>query len=297
MRQIGQLDSDKDARTFGDFLYVQGIETDIERDNNRWAIWVRDDDHVPQAAKLLEEFRAEPNAPRFQAGSPAEKLREKAKAADAAYQKRVITGQNLFPGLRNYGFGVVTYALIGASILVAILSRLGAHEERISALFIEQIYSHGGELWAGKNFEAIRSGQVWRLVTPILIHFGIIHILFNMMWLRDLGSLFEARLGSWYFAVFVLVVAVCSNLAQYVVTKNPWFGGMSGVVYGLIGYAWIRGRFDPAAGVGLDRQTVVYALVWFALCFTGWIGPVANWAHGGGLAIGMLWAFVDARRK
>src|SRR4051812_21700224 len=121
MRLIGYLASDKDARTFGDFLYVQGIETDIERDADRWAIWVHEDDRLQQATKLLEEFRAEPNASRFLAGSPAEKLREQAKTADDAYRKRFIEGRNVLPGMRHYGFGPVTYALIIASVIVAVI--------------------------------------------------------------------------------------------------------------------------------------------------------------------------------
>src|SRR4051794_26110880 len=129
MRLIGHLDSDKDARTFGDFLYVQGIETDIERDTDRWAIWVHEDDRIQQATKLLEEFRAEPNAPRFLAGSPAEKLREQAQADDEAYRKRLVTGRKLFPGLASYGFGFVTYAFIVACVLVFIASNFGRNLE------------------------------------------------------------------------------------------------------------------------------------------------------------------------
>ena len=287
MRLIGHIDNDKDARTFGDFLYVQGIESEAERDEKRWAIWVHADDQIPAANKLLEEFRAHPNDPRFQAGSPAEKLREQAKANDTAYRKRIVPGQKLFPGLTIHGFGFVTYALIAASVAVYFLSQTSEGYERISGLFIS----------AGDGLEEIRHGEVWRLVTPMLIHFGFAHILFNMLWLRDLGSMFEARLSSWYFAVFILVVSAASNLAQYLVTHRPVFGGMSGVVYGLIGYVWIRGRFDPASGLILDRQSIVLALIWFVACFTGYLGPVANWAHGAGLVVGMAWAFVDSKRK
>ena len=292
MRVIGHIDNDRDARTFGDFLYVQGIENEAERDGNRWAIWVHSDDQIAAATKLLGEFQARPNDPRFLAGSPAEKLREQAKAEDAAYRKRVVSGDKLFPGLKSYGFGFVSYALIAACVGVFLLSNMGRDLERISGLFFS---------WEG-GLREIRRGEVWRLVTPILIHFPtsqilIAHILFNMLWLRDLGCLFEARLGSLRLLLFVVVVGVVSNYAEYFITHHTHMGGMSGVNYGLIGYCWIRGRFDPGAGVHLDQQSLIWALIWFGACFTGWLGPVANYAHAGGLILGMAWAFVDSKRK
>lgn len=283
MRLIGHLDSEKDARTFGDFLYVKGIETEFERDVNRWAVWVKADDHVAAATQLLQEFRANPADPKYQSGSPAEKLRQQAKADDEAYRKRVVEGKKLFPALAGRGFGIVSYGLIAACVVVFLVSRLGNDLDRISGLFF---------IWP-----EIKRGEAWRLVSPILIHFGVMHILFNMFWIRDLGTLFEARLGSIYFAVFVAVVGAISNYAEYAIGHHSGFGGMSGVVYGLIGYAWIRGQMDPGAGVRLSREDWIWALIWFALCFTGWLGLIANYAHAGGLLTGMAWAFVDSKRK
>jgi len=302
MRLIGHLDNEKDARTFGDFLYVQQIETEFEHEGNQWAVWVRSDDHIATATKLLEEFRAHPKDAKFQAGSPAAKLREQAKADDEAYRKRVVPAKKLLPGLSSHGFGVVTYSLIAVCVSVFLLSNFGRDLERISGLFIQSVEVEGDSFRWFPGWGAIRSGEVWRLVTPILIHFptsGILiaHILFNMMWLRDLGSLFEARLGSLYFVVFVLVTGALSNVAQYWWTAHPIFGGMSGVNYALIGYCWVRGRFDPSAGVGLDRQSMIWAMVWFGLCFTGWVGPIANTAHTSGLLLGAAWAFVDSKRR
>lgn len=293
MRLIGHFNNDKDARTFGDFLYVQEIETDFEREGDQWAIWVRSDDHVATATQLLAEFRANPHNAKYQAGSPAAKLRAEAQAGDAAYRKRVVSGKKLLPGLTSHGFGVVTYALIAICVGVFLLSNFGRDLERVSGLFIS--VQNG-------FFNEVRRGEVWRIVTPILIHFptsGILiaHILFNMMWLRDLGGLFEARLGSLYFAAFVLFAGAFSNTAEYWWQGQPVFGGMSGVNYALIGYCWVRGRFDPSAGIGLDRQSMIWAMIWFGACFTGFFGPIANTAHTSGLLLGAAWAFVDSKRR
>ena len=297
MRSIGHLDRDKDARTFGDFLYVQGIENEAERDGDRWAIWIHSDDQLAEAARLLAEFRAHPTDARFLASSPAEKLRSQARAEDAAYRKRVVPARQLLPGLTSHGFGFVTYTLIFSCIVIFLLSRMGDDLGRLAPLFITNLDVGDTQIHWERGLSEIRHGQVWRLLTPVLVHFGFLHILFNMLWLRDLGSLFEARLGSGYFATFVLIVAAASNFGQYFVTKQPVFGGMSGVVYALIGYCWIRGRFDPGAGLHLHQQSLVLALIWFGLCFTGSLGPIANTAHGVGLVLGMAWAFVDAKRS
>jgi hypothetical protein len=94
-------------------------------------------------------------------------LRERSKAEDDAYRKKVITGRQLFPLLASHGFGVITYALIIASVGVFCLSNMGNDWIASPALFIG---------WQ-PGLAEIRHGRLWRLVSPILIHFGIAHIL------------------------------------------------------------------------------------------------------------------------
>jgi hypothetical protein len=84
-----------------------------------------------------------------------------------------------------------------------------------------------------------------------------------------------------------------SNLAQFFV-RGPIFGGMSGVIYGLFGYIWIRGRFDPASGLFLPQTTVTMMIIWFILCAVNVIPNVANYAHGAGLLLGMAWGYLSS---
>ena len=181
----------------------------------------------------------------------------------------------------------VTIALVAASIAVTAAVWLGGAQRVLPALLIAT---------PGSPFLAdILSGEVWRLVTPIFLHLGALHLIFNMMWLWDLGGAIERLKGGGFLALFVAASGAASNFAQYAITQSPNFGGMSGVVYALLGYVWMQGRFNPAFGIALHRSTVAMMLAWYALCWTGWLGPIANWAHTGGLVLGVAWGFLDRR--
>ena len=54
---------------------------------------------------------------------------------------------------------------------------------------------------------------------------------------------------------------------------------MSGVVYGLLGYIWMQGRFNPASKLSLQPQTVTFMIVWFFSACRAWSVRIANTAH------------------
>jgi len=290
MRNIGFLEDESAARHFGDFLYVNGMPNNVERDQQRWAVWVHDDDHLQKASEWLEKFRINPAAAEFAVAASADQKREQEEKDLEEFQKRMHKGREVVRKVGFYGVGRLTVALMAISIAVALFSKLGERPDRIMALFITQWNVHGE--WI-KGLPEIRHGEIWRLFTPMFIHFGPLHILFNMLWLRDLGSMIESRENSWRLLILVLLTAAGSNLAQLLISVpmlgggSPIFGGMSGVVYGLLGYIWMRGKLDPASGLFLHKSTVTMMLVWLVVCFTGLLGPIANLAHLFGLLIGM----------
>jgi membrane associated rhomboid family serine protease len=205
----------------------------------------------------------------------------------------MIDGRTIFYS-PPVSIGILTIALIAVSIIAGVLTKLGEDNRFVQPLSITAYqHSFGYPQWQ-KGLPEIRQGQVWRLFTPMFLHFGWLHILFNLLWLRDLGSMIEARKGPWLLLLLVLVIAGSSNLAQYLVS-GPTFGGMSGVVYGLLGYMWMQGKFDPASRLSLEPQTVTMMIVWFFLCLFGLVGPIANTVHGVGLVVGIVWGFLAAR--
>jgi len=297
MRLIGHLAEESAARTFADYLYVQGIENQLDHQKEEgWAIWILDEDKLESATSLLTAFRQSPADPKYQAEArSAAELRAEKEKDTAAYRRKLRNRRHLFRSLTPYGFGPLTFALIVASVSVFIFSKYGRDLHPIMSLFITDFLSDNFNLGQSALPE-IRHGEFWRLFTPMFIHFSPLHILFNMLWLRDLGSMIEGRQSSVQLLVLVLVIAACSNLAQYYFGSGPNFGGMSGVVYGLLGYVWIRGKYDPGSGLYVHPTTVTMMIIWFFACLARLIGPVANTAHAVGLGIGMAWGYLSSLR-
>jgi len=290
MRLIGTSPSKESAGRFRDYLYGQGIEAQIDPGANQtWEIWVLDDDSLAVAASLWAEFQANPDDSRYVSGARAgSEQRRRERKKNVAKRYRTIDSSRVFyqPPV---GLGGVTLTLMALSIGVAVVSRLGTVDAIRNTL---SITAFGFQPWDW-SLQEIRQGQVWRLITPIFLHFSILHILFNMLWLRDLGSVIEARRGSVRLLVLVLVLALTSNLAQHL-HSGPRFGGMSGVVYGLLGYIWMQGKIFPAGALILRPQIVTMMMVWLVLCMTGLMGPIANTAHVVGLLVGVIWGALTA---
>jgi GlpG protein len=103
----------------------------------------------------------------------------------------------------------------------------------------------------------------------------------------------EPEQGSLPFLGLVLFSGVLSNLAQFVVS-GPMFGGMSGVVFALLSYAWLWDRSGMQPRIGLPPALMGFMLLWLVLGFTGvlqgvGLGAIANTAHLAGLLAGLLW--------
>src|SRR5215813_5066863 len=138
MRLIGHLASESIARTFGDYLYVQGIENRIEpQQEEGWAIWVNDEDKLEGATQMLQAFCANPADPKYQTqAKSAAALRADEEKNQEAYRKRLRERRHLFRPLSGYGFGPLTFALITISVIVFFLARFGYEPQRVMPLAI-----------------------------------------------------------------------------------------------------------------------------------------------------------------
>jgi GlpG protein len=261
---------------------------------------------------VLADFQANPADPRFHAAAKtAKELRKQAVKVEKEYQKRMRNFRERWEGAM-YHRAPLAFALIIASVLVTALMNVpGPMYGRIlmNLTFSAKAITEDGEI-RDTGFDAILHGQVWRLITPIFIHFGLAHLFFNMMAMRYLGERVEMRKGTWRFALLVVVAAIASNAGESLKPLGTSseeqfrvFGGMSGVIFALAGYLWIKGQTDPDDHLSLDQRSVNWMLGWFLL---GIIAPMtagdhapnafpynmANIAHGVGLATGMIFGIL-----
>ena len=136
-------------------------------------------------------------------------------------------------------------------------------------------------------------GQYWRLITPAFLHFGWLHIVFNSLWLWELGGKVERVMGHINMFLLFLVIALVSNLSQFVFGGAGLFGGMSGVVYGLLGFSWVAPLFQPAWRIQPSPALMLFMVGWLVVCMVGLVeglgfGAIANAAHLGGLVCGAV---------
>ena len=281
MRPIGQLDTEEQARTFADYLFIRDIDAQVEPGKgNVWTLWVVDEDRVDESQALLSRFRSMPDAEEFYQAPQLAAARRRDAAQESKKEEKILKRQAAFPW-RMRGGGL-TAGLLVACVAVGLATKLGQDPEWTG--------------WLLMSWERVQAGQAWRLFTPALIHFSLWHLLFNLLWLQDLGTVLEAKLGTARFAAVVAIVALVSNFSQYAV-GGAGFGGLSGVVYGVFGYLWVRGKRDFHFGVVLSPMTSGLLLVFLALGIFGLLGPTANAAHFSGLVAGGALGGLAGRRR
>jgi GlpG protein len=127
----------------------------------------------------------------------------------------------------------------------------------------------------------------------------------NTLWYWELGRRIEGRQGPLMLLLLTLLFSLAANFAQYLHAGSSLFGGLSGVLYGLLGHCWIFQRLAPTPAYRLPPGVLVMMLAWLLICMTGifellQFGAIANAAHVGGLLAGCLTGLLGglwARRR
>ena len=296
MRHLDYIDNEADAQRFSALLQSECIDHRLERpdDESRWALWILDEDVIPKAREWLERFRANPHDEPFEKAS-----------ADAA--EKALKAKRALEKLRSHSRSQprpasgpailqtpVTMTLILLALAVTALTEFGTNPS-IQAFVITGYERVGDVIRYSTRLPEIRAGQIWRLFTPLFLHFHPLHLIFNVWWMIDLGGAVERRVGRSTVIGLTIGIAILSHLVQFRIS-GPAFGGLSGLVYGLLGYAWMRGKLDLTSGLFVPPQVAAIMGGWCLLGFTGMIGPIANSVHGVGLLCGIATGYVAAMR-
>ena len=183
-----------------------------------------------------------------------------------------------------------TLALVAVNILVFIVLSFRGNTE--SAAFM---YRHGA-CWAPD----VQDGQYWRLVTSMFMHFGIVHLLYNMLCLFTLGDLLERICGTLRFLIIYLAGGLIGNVVSVMLALRARnmavSAGASGCIFAVIGaILWLvilnNGRL---AGIRLNRMVLMIVL----MAAQGFMdGGTDNAAHLGGLAAGFVIGVLMFRKR
>jgi GlpG protein len=272
-RELYRGDLNEDLRPLSALLWQQRIRHRIVEAAGHQQVRLDFDEDRPRAEELLQRWqRGEVRLERVQRtrSGPTRGLPSAARAAPA------------------------TLAIIALGIAGFLLIYLRGPVEWLASLTFQPFVVVGDRPVFGVN-----EGQYWRFVTPVFLHFGWLHIVFNCLWCWELGRRIEGLLGSVNLLGLFLATAILSNSIQHLVSGPVLFGGLSGVVYGFLGFAWVAGRLNtrwrslaPSPGI------MLFMVGWLVICVTGVFDvlgfSVANGAHLGGLLAGSVIGLVFA---
>jgi len=256
---------------FSRFMQSQGVAHRINEESGQQVIWVEGE----QQAILVREALA---------SWPLD--------GDSSGQSNAAPGsQSLFSPadlirklIQAFLRAPLSFSLILACLLVALISLLGSQPQRVAILFYPILDTSGlFPLLASIDSPL----QVLRSLSPMLLHFGELHLVFNMMWLWYFGRQLESAQPAWLFLLLIIFCSFVANTAQYLTSGYNNFGGMSGVVYGLVGYTWIVHSFMPRSNLLINNKmfvVFVFALIAMEVVASSWI---ASAAHLGGLVAGL----------
>jgi GlpG protein len=288
MRHLTTISGKSTAESFVAYLLTQGISTHVEsipEKSDQWEVWVRDEDKSAMAKREYDEFQKSPNDPKYaEAIRQAKSILIEQKQKERARQRYIQT-PSMSPSRNLFARGMppLTLTLIVLCVVLGLVSEfsnpssgnwLGKTITKQLKFVDERLYMKTGDPAA-----SIEKGELWRIVTPAFLHGNPIHLLLNMLSLASLGKLAERLEGTGRYAIIILLIAIASHLLQGLMPLNmygsPNFVGISGVVFGLLGYLGMKTTLRPDMGFQLVPQAYVTTGLILVLGFAGI--PVSRW--------------------
>jgi GlpG protein len=246
-------------------------------------LWLQDSQHYSLAQALMQQVEQ---------GIAAD---EKAGSASAGLLNSFVMADKVLStnGVKAWFKSTpITLMVLISTLLVALFSQLGSQLEAVAWFsFFPLVLDTQAYLVTGFDHLWL---QPWRLISPMLLHVGWLHLVFNVLWWLDLGRRIECQ-SRLLLVALLLFTSVAANVAQAWQVASL-FGGLSGVIYGLLGYIWVMDRYNPVR-YHLPQNILIFMLLWLLLGISGLFpalgfGDMANMAHIGGLVAGVAWGFM-----
>jgi GlpG protein len=286
------------AVSLSDALGDHGIESQVRPSERGFMVWVVDEQVLGEATQLVTRWLDQGDAPSFEEAAQRGRNDRELRARLLERRTRKATlAMRRAQALARLRPPVLTWGLIALTIFVALLTDLGQKRDAVSALLLSDPRALPARDLGllGHHFEllALPFSEPFRFITQLFVQFDPLELLFELIMLRELGRVIEGVHGARKFAALVALFALVSCVAQYEIGRSPEFSGMSGVVFGLLGLVWVRGRFDLRTRYALTRGTVQFMVLWLCLGFISAF-KIALWCPLFGLLTGATCALCMA---
>ncbi|KXI23953.1 rhomboid family intramembrane serine protease GlpG [Photobacterium sanguinicancri] len=274
MHRLVGLPNPRQAQAFIDYMASRGITIQMASEpEGVFALWLADRQYLVEVEAELAAFIADPYAKRYSAASW--------EVAESRTAKFYYQNPSLLKMVKTQA-GPFSLSVMVVVITIYVLWFLGFRQPIFALTHFPTMQ---GDEW-----------QLWRYFSHALIHFSALHIVFNCLWWWILGGQLEQHSGSGKLIQVFLFSALISGFAQFWL-HGANFGGLSGVVYALMGYIWWLGWLAPERGLVLPKPYVGFMLAWLVIGFAEPFGmSIANMAHLFGLLSGCALGFIDAKR-
>lgn len=267
-------DLEIDFRPFIRYLSTQGVRHRISEESGKQVLWVATEAEAATVRQAYARWRQEPEL--------LDELNRNWETQTAVKPVRSSVANLLF---RQIYYMPITVSLTVMCLLVAVISALGSQVGRVDFLFYPLLNASGlFPLLA--DIDSL--SDVLRTLTPMLLHFGEIHLVFNLLWLWYFGKQLEPVQPRTLYLILIVLLAFISNTVQYLVLEYNNFGGMSGVVYGLVAYTWVIHNLMPRSRLMISNSMFAVFVVAMILMEVFASSLIATAAHVGGLVAGLV---------
>lgn len=285
---VVRLPLEKDLRPLLAHLNNLQVLHHVTEEEGQQQLWIADEPRIVEVAELASQWV-----------SGEISLNTGASKVTDASAEQVNKGAFVNVSLKLLNLVPITLLTIFLGFLGAVAVIADKQQLSFAAPFLFQASESGYFI---SFADTLASGQYWRLLTPVFLHFSWLHIIFNSLIIWEIGRRIEIAKSSTHILLVFVLVGVVSNFAQYSVQANTVFGGLSGVAYGVIGYIGVYQQVHYHPVLQFNKAAIAFFIVWLLLGVFGIIdlfivGSIANAAHVAGLfsgaLLGLVFALID----